>query len=115
MMYVVVVVVFTLKAVPYLPGRHRWLRTGQSNSALLRYCMMYVVVVVVVVFTLKAVPISTQYFLTSVLVQLTRTPSVVTGYNYPERVHSISERKKRTQKKVNTHAIIGKCLFLVEF
>ena len=37
------------------------------------------VVVVVVVFTLKAVPISTQYFLTSVLVQLTRTPSVVTG------------------------------------
>ena len=38
-----------------------------------------IVVVVVVVFTLKAVPISTQYFLTSVLVQLTRTPSVVTG------------------------------------
>ena len=36
-------------------------------------------VVVVVVFTLKAVPVSTQYFLTSVLVQLTRTPSVVTG------------------------------------
>ena len=33
----------------------------------------------VVVFTLKAVPVSTQYFLTSVLVQLTRTPSVVTG------------------------------------
>ena len=39
----------------------------------------FVVVVVAVVFTLKAVPISTQYFLTSVLVQLTRTPSVVTG------------------------------------
>ena len=38
-----------------------------------------VVVVVVVVFTLKAVPVSTQYFLTSVLVQLTRTSSVVTG------------------------------------
>ena len=38
-----------------------------------------VVVVVVVVFTLKAVPVSTQYFLISVLVQLTRTPSVVTG------------------------------------
>ena len=38
-----------------------------------------VVVVVVVVFTLKAVPVSTQYFLASVLVQLTRTPSVVTG------------------------------------
>ena len=37
------------------------------------------VVVVAVVFTLKAVPISTQYFLTSVRVQLTRTPSVVTG------------------------------------
>ena len=36
-------------------------------------------VVVVVVFTLKAVPIFTRYFLTSVLVQLTRTPSVVTG------------------------------------
>ena len=39
----------------------------------------YILVVVVVVFTLKAVPVSTQYFLTSVLVQLTRTPSVVTG------------------------------------
>ena len=39
----------------------------------------FCVVVVVVVFTLKAVPVSTQYFLTSVLVQLTRTPSVVTG------------------------------------
>ena len=38
-----------------------------------------VVVVVVVVFTLKAVPVSTQYFLTSVLVQLTRTSSVATG------------------------------------
>ena len=37
------------------------------------------IVVVVVVLTLKAVPISTQYFLTSVLVQLMRTPSVVTG------------------------------------
>ena len=36
-------------------------------------------VVVVVVFTLKAVPVSTHYFLISVLVQLTRTPSVVTG------------------------------------
>ena len=36
-------------------------------------------IMVVVVFTLKAVPVSTQYFLTSVLVQLTRTPSVVTG------------------------------------
>ena len=45
-----------------------------------KYVCMYVcMIVVVVVFTLKAVPISTQYFLTSVLVQLTRTPSVVTG------------------------------------
>ena len=42
------------------------------------YVCMYVVVVVVV-FTLKAVPVSPQYFLTSVLVQLMRTPSVVTG------------------------------------
>ena len=40
---------------------------------------MLKVVVVVVVFKLKAVPVSTQYFLASVLVQLTRTPSVVTG------------------------------------
>ena len=40
---------------------------------------LHLVVVVVVVFTLKAVPVSTQYFLTSVLVQLPRTPSVVTG------------------------------------
>ena len=31
------------------------------------------------VFTLKTVPISTQYLLTSVLVQLTRTPSMATG------------------------------------
>ena len=44
-----------------------------------KYNTFVVVVVVVVVLTLKAVPISTQYFLTSVLVQLTRTPSVVTG------------------------------------
>ena len=42
------------------------------------FAMTYVVFVVVV-FTLKAVPVSTQYFLTSVLVQLTWTPSVVTG------------------------------------
>ena len=33
----------------------------------------------VVIFTLKTVPISTQYLLTSGLVQLTRTPLVVTG------------------------------------
>ena len=41
--------------------------------------LLFYKIVVVVVFTLKAVPVSTQYFLTSVLVQLTRTPSVVTG------------------------------------
>ena len=41
--------------------------------------MVVVVVVVVVVFTLKTVPIFAQYLLISVLVQLTRTPSVVTG------------------------------------
>ena len=46
---------------------------------LFRSIYVCVCVVVVVVFTLKAVPVSTQYFLTSVLVQLTRTPSVVTG------------------------------------
>ena len=45
----------------------------------LQVAVCYVVVAVVVVFTLKAVLISTQYFLTSVLVQLTRTPHVVTG------------------------------------
>ena len=43
------------------------------------FVLTFLNVVVVVVFTLKAVPVSTQYFLTSVLVQLTRTPSVVTG------------------------------------
>ena len=37
--------------------------------------VVVLVVLVVVVFTLKAVPVATQYFLTSVLVQLTRTPS----------------------------------------
>ena len=50
-----------------------------SNRSTWATRTIVVVVVVVVVFTLKAVPISTQYFLTSVLVQLTRTPSVVTG------------------------------------
>ena len=45
----------------------------------LQVAVCYVVVVVVVVFTLKAVLISTQYVRTSVLVQLTRTPHVVTG------------------------------------
>ena len=67
------------------------------------------VVVVVVVFTLKAVPISTQYFLTSVLVQLTRTPSVVTGY-LPRKGTRCEKNQKETKghRKVNTHAIIGK-------
>ena len=64
-------------------------RNESANSAccaestrvifLLCHFTIVVVVVVVVVFTLKAVPVSTQYFLASVLVQLTRTPSVVTG------------------------------------
>ena len=38
-----------------------------------------VALVAVVVFTLKTVPISTQHLLTYALIQLTRTPSVVTG------------------------------------
>ena len=57
--------------------------TAQADSrALMLYgytILRATIVVVVVVFTLKAVPISTQYFITSVLVQLTRTSSVVTG------------------------------------
>ena len=63
---------------------------------------------VVVVFTLKTVPISTQYLLTFVLVQLTRTPSVVTG-ELPQRVHIVKNQKEiKGPRKVNTHAIIGK-------
>ena len=50
-----------------------------SQQTLLLDFVVVVFVVVVVVFTLKAVPVSTQYSLTSVLVQLTRTPSVFTG------------------------------------
>ena len=63
-------------------------------------CSEGLVVVVVVVLTLKAVPISTQYFLTSVLlVQLTRRPSVVTGYNYPpERVPGTHCEKIKNKK-----------------
>ena len=70
-------------------GWHELLATRPNHYVLLRNASADVqyelpleqthVVVVVVVFTLKAVPVSTQYFLTSVLVQLTRTPSVVTG------------------------------------
>ena len=56
-------------------------------------------VVVVVVFTLKAVPISTQYFLTSVLVQhiYTTYANAFRGHsaNYPERVHNIVKKIKR--------------------
>ena len=61
--------------------------------------------VVVVVFTLKAVPISTQYFLTPVMVQLTRTPPWSQA-NYPERVHIVKKKSKinkRTQKSRHTH------------
>ena len=55
--------------------------TGAARSVLLQFESKYgglVVVVVVVVFTLKTVPISNQYLLTSILVQLTQTPPVVT-------------------------------------
>ena len=53
---------------------------GRSHRISHPHLPFAVVVVVVVVFTLKTVPISTQYVLTSVLVQLTRTPSsVITG------------------------------------
>ena len=54
-------------------------RTGNNGMAADLLDIHSKIHVVVVVFTLKAVPISTQYFLSSVLVQLTRTPSVVTG------------------------------------
>ena len=56
----------------------------------------FICVAVVVVFTLKAVPISTQYFLTSVQVQLTRTPSVL------HIVKKKSKGIKRTQKSQHT-------------
>ena len=70
-----------------LVGVLRWQKRGvskigealPSGSGTNQNNFYLVVNVVVVVFTLKAVPVSTQYFLTSVLVQLTRTPSVVTG------------------------------------
>ena len=50
---------------------------------------------VVVVSTLKAVPISTQYFLTSVLVQLTRMPSVVTCELTKKGTHTYAAYKTR--------------------
>ena len=63
-----------------LIGRHnKSIETINRATQLNVSIINSIVVVVVVVFTLKAVPISTQYFLTSVLVQLMRTPSVVTG------------------------------------
>ena len=62
----------------YFPVRVRACEFGMIMFELTG-SLSFIVVVVVVVFTLKAVPISIQYFLTSVLVQLTRTPSVVTG------------------------------------
>ena len=68
--------VFVMKFTPRYPYKY-WDQKAHIGS--LAVSLFIVVVVVVVVFTLKAVPVSTQYFLTSVLVQLTRTPSVVTG------------------------------------
>ena len=50
---------------------------------------------IVVVFTLKAVPISTQYLLTSVPVQLTRTPFPWSQANYPERVQIVKKNKNK--------------------
>ena len=71
--------------------------------------MFLLVLVVIVVFTLKTVPISTQYLLTSVLVQLTRTPSVVTEANYPKKgTYCENQKVIEGPRKVNTHAIIGK-------
>ena len=60
------------------PTEYRWFM-AVCSSFFRNPTLKVPVVVVVVVFTLKAVPVSAQYFLTSVLVQLTRTPSVVTG------------------------------------
>ena len=58
----------------------------------------------VVVFTLKTVPISAQYLLTSVLVQLTRTPSVLPKKGY--QVHIMKNRREiKGPRKVNTHAL----------
>ena len=69
-----------------------------------------VVVVVTVVFTLKTVPIFAQYLLTSVLVQLTRTPSVVTGLLLGKGTYYEKSKRNKGPRKVNTHAIIGKKL-----
>ena len=58
-------------------------------------------VVVVVVFAFKTVPISAQYVLTSVVVELKRTPS--------KRVHIMKNQKEiKGSRKVHTNARIGK-------
>ena len=74
------------------------LRLNSQDAFFFQDIFASVVVVVVVVFTLKAVPISAQYLVTSVLVQLTRTPSVVTGY-LPKKgcIRKVKENK-RAQK-----------------
>ena len=84
---------YAIESVPSLLGHanaYRWhslprvrrLRASKSQGSsegVLPWHHHVAVVVVVAVFTLKTVPISAQYLLTFVLVQLTRTPSVVTG------------------------------------
>ena len=63
------------------------------------------VVVVVVVFTLKTVPISTQYFLTSVLVQLTRTNAFRGHRLTTQKGYTLWKKSKgneRTQKSQHT-------------
>ena len=66
---------------------------------------------IVVVSTLKTVPISalcSQFLLTSIQVQLTRTPSVVTG-SLPKKgtAHIMkNQREVKGPRKVNTNAII---------
>ena len=62
-----------------LSHTHYWYEVGMLKVPAWGEIQTRTEYIVVVVFTLKAVPVSTQYFLTSVLVQLTRTPSVVTG------------------------------------
>ena len=63
----------------YVSGGLSLFKKSKADSPCLKLTHRVTVVVVVVVFTSKTVPISTQYLLTSVLVQLTRMPSVVTG------------------------------------
>ena len=63
--------------------------------------------VVVVVFKLKAVPVSTQYFLTSVLVQLTDADAF-RGHRLTTQKGYTYQKYIKGPRKVNTHAIIGK-------